>query len=170
MQMMGMMIGFMYAFLFGFILPISLVAMAYRVAGRKREMRNRERLAAIEKGFDFALIEPPRPNRQTSSRAGALVLIAVGIGVAVALGVFVSEPAWAFGLIPGLIGLGLLAHWFTGGKREWERQQALDEERQRAYIDLMRRIGPAGQPASGAERQMGHPVPSSAPNAEGLSA
>jgi Domain of unknown function (DUF6249) len=146
--MMGMMIGYMYALLFGFILPMSVVAIAFRVAGRKREMRNRERLAAIEKGLDFALIEPPRPNRQTSSRAGAIVLIAVGIGVAVALGVFVSEPVWAFGLIPGLIGLGLLAHWFTGGKREWERQQALDEERQRAYIDLMRRIGPAAQPTS----------------------
>ncbi len=148
MQVMGMMIGFMYALLFGFILPMSVVAIAFRVAGRRREMRNRERLAAIEKGLDFALIEPPRPIRQTSSRAGAIVLIAVGIGVAVALGVFVSEPVWAFGLIPGVIGLGLLAHWFTGGKREWERQLALDEERQRAYIDLMRRIGPAAQPPS----------------------
>jgi hypothetical protein len=148
MQMMGMMIGFMYAFLFGFILPISVILVTFRMAGRRREMRSRERLAAIEKGLDLALIEPPRPQRQTSSRAGALVLIAVGIGVSVALGIFVSEPAWAFGLIPGLIGLGLLAHWFTGGKREWERQQALDEERQRAYIDLTRRIGPAAQPSA----------------------
>jgi uncharacterized protein DUF6249 len=147
MQMMGMMLGFMYAFLFGFMLPVAVVLMTFRLASRKREMKNRERMAAIDKGIELALVEAPRSQRQTSSRAGGLVLIAVGIGVSVALGVFVSEPAWAFGLIPGLIGCGLLAHWFTGGKREWERQLALDEELQRAYIDLLRRTEPSAQPA-----------------------
>ena len=141
-------IGFLYATLFGFVLPVLIVALAIRAQGRKRERLSRERLAAIEKGLELPLIEAPRPRQRMSSRAGALLLIGIGIGLSVALGQ--SGAAWSWGLIPGMIGLALLAHWFSGGKRAWERQRALDEELQQAYIDLLRRIAPAAKPAPAA--------------------
>lgn len=106
-------IGFLYATLFGFVLPVLVVALAIRAQGRKRERLSRERLAAIEKGLELPLIEAPRPRQRMSSRTGALLLIGIGIGLSVALGQ--SGAAWAWGLIPGMIGLALLANWLTGG-------------------------------------------------------
>ena len=141
-------IGFLYATLFGFVLPVLVVALAIRAQGRKRERLSRERLAAIEKGVELPLIEGPRQRRRMSSRAGALLLIPIGIGMSFAL--WQSGAAWSWGLIPGLIGLALLAHWLTGGKRAWERRQALDEELQLAYIDLLRRSGPGVKAAASA--------------------
>jgi hypothetical protein len=141
-------IGFLYATLFGFALPVLIVALAIRAQGRKRERLSRERLAAIEKGLELPLIEAPRPRQRMSSRAGALLLIGIGIGLSLAMGQ--SGAAWAWGLIPGMIGLALLANWLSGGKRAWERQRALDEELQLAYIDLLRRIAPAAKPAPAA--------------------
>jgi uncharacterized protein DUF6249 len=141
-------IGFLYATLFGFVLPVLIVALAIRAQGRKRERLSRERLAAIEKGLEVPLIEAPRPRQRMSSHAGALLLIGIGIGLSVALGQ--SGASWTWGLIPGMIGLALLAYWLTGGKRAWERQRALDEELQLAYIDLLRRIAPAAKPAPAA--------------------
>jgi hypothetical protein len=141
-------IGFLYATLFGFVLPVLIVALAIRAQGRKRERLSRERLAAIEKGLELPLIEAPRPRQRMSSRAGALLLIGIGIGLSVVL--WQSGAAWSWGLIPGMIGLALLAQWFSGGKRAWERQRALDEELQLAYIDLLRRIAPAAKPAPAA--------------------
>jgi hypothetical protein len=32
----------------------------------------------------------------------------------------------------------MVVHWFAGGKTEWERQRALDEELQKAYIERLR--------------------------------
>jgi hypothetical protein len=141
-------IGFMYAALFGFVLPVLILVLALRTQSRRRERLSHERLAAIEKGLELPLLEAPRRRQRMSSRAGALFLIPVGVGLSVALGQ--SGATWTWGLIPGLIGVGLLAHWFTGGKRAWERQQALDEEFQLAYIDLLRRSGPAAKPAASA--------------------
>ncbi len=141
-------IGFMYAALFGFVLPVLIVVLAFRAQNRKREGLSRERLAAIEKGLELPLIEAPRRGQRMSARAGALLLIPIGAGLSLALGQ--SGVAWSWGLIPGLIGLALLAHWFTGGKRAWERQRALDEELQLAYIDLLRRSGPAAKPTASA--------------------
>jgi hypothetical protein len=141
-------IGFLYATLFGFVLPVLIVALAIRAQGRKRERLSRERLAAIEKGLELPLIEAPRPRQRMSSRTGALLLIGIGIGLSVVLGQ--SGAAWSWGLIPGMIGLALLANWLGGGKRAWERQRALDEELQLAYIDLLRRIVPAAKPAPAA--------------------
>lgn len=139
-------VGFMYASLFGFVLPVLILALALRTQSRKREKLSQERLAAIEKGMELPLIDAPRRRQRMSSRAGALLLIPIGVGLSVGLGQ--SGADWTWGLIPGLIGLGLLAHWLTGGKRAWERQQALDEELQLAYIDLLRRSGPAAKSAA----------------------
>jgi hypothetical protein len=142
----GDLVGFMYAALFGFVLPVLILVLALKAQNRKRERLSRERLAAIEKGVELPLIESPRQRQRMSSRAGALLLIPIGIGLSVAL--WQSGAAWSWGLIPGLIGLALLAHWLTGGKRVWERQQALDEELHLAYIDLLRRSGPGAKPAA----------------------
>src|SRR5260370_30009729 len=122
-SIVGNLIGFMYAALFGFVLPVLIVSLAFRAQNRQRERLSRERLAAIEKGVELPLIEGPRQRRRMSSRAGALLLIPIGIGMSFAL--WQSGAAWSWGLIPGLIGLALLAHWLTPRKRAWEPPQAL---------------------------------------------
>src|SRR5260370_1217273 len=102
----------------------------------------------MEEGRELRFNGRARQRRRMSSRDGALLLIPIGIGLSMAL--WQSGAAWSWGLIPGLIGLALLAHWLTGGKRAWERRQALDEELQLAYIDLLRRSGPGVKAAASA--------------------
>ncbi|HVT59476.1 MAG TPA: DUF6249 domain-containing protein [Thermoanaerobaculia bacterium] len=129
----------------GCTLSAIILILAFRAGHHKREMLSRERLAAIEKGMEITLLEPSRP-RQANPLAGVFVLIAVGIGISLFLWQVGGGEAWGVGLIPGTVGLGLLAHWLAGGKRDWERQRALDEELRRAYIDRLRGGAPAAEP------------------------
>ena len=75
-----------------------------------------------------------------------MVTTFTGVGLAIFL--------WRFGLggvglLLASIGLGMLLHWFVGGRQEWERQQTLDEELSRAYIERLRVGAAARTPEAG---------------------
>jgi hypothetical protein len=152
---MGEIVGFAYASLFGFVMPLAFFGFAMMTARRKEEMLSRERLAAAERGIPVALLERPRIRTQANPRAGALVMLAVGVGFSFALWQS-GERDWGWGAIPALIGIALLIHWMAGGGDAFRRQQELNEEAQRAYVDLVRRTdlsprrGAAQQAAPGA--------------------
>jgi hypothetical protein len=135
---MGEIVGFAYALLFGFIVPLTFFCIALLTGRRKDEMRSRERLAAAERGIPAALLERPKYRQQMSPLAGALVVLAVGVGFSFALWQS-GEREWGWGAVPALIGMVLLIHWLAGGRDAFQRQQELNEETQRAYIDLLRR-------------------------------
>jgi len=96
-----------------------------RILGQQRlaELERRERIAAIERGFDPAKLPPvsspysyenghgsgSRARRAHGLMIGGLVLLAVGTSMMVLL--FSIEPnkhIWAVGLMPFLTGIGLL--------------------------------------------------------------
>jgi hypothetical protein len=93
------------------ILPIAGMATAYMF----RRLSSRERLEAIEKGVSVPIQTTSPMQRAARARRSGIVLLALGIGLAFSLIV-----AWlvegdkgaligaAFGLIPALIGGGLL--------------------------------------------------------------
>ena len=106
-------------------------------AQKRRELLSRERLAAIEKGLDVPVLDSPSPQRQMSPLQSALLLMAAGSGVsgaAVLQNSLATSSLMGLGIILTFIGIAQLAYWFLGGRAEWERQRALDEELRRAYI------------------------------------
>jgi hypothetical protein len=106
-------------------------------AQKRRELLSRERLAAIEKGLDVPVLEAPSPRARMSPLQSALILLAAGGGLngAAVLQQNLAQPSvMGIGIILIFVGAGQLAYWILGGRTEWERQRALDEELRRAYI------------------------------------
>ena len=122
------------------------VYLTLRQAREERGFLHRERMAAIEKGLDVRLFGVRDPRRRASPLRSAMVVLASGLALSVP--VRDSGPgAWMWGFWLALVGVAMLAHWFAGGKREWERDRSLDEELTRAYADRLR--APAVKTAEG---------------------
>jgi hypothetical protein len=97
------------ALLVGFALPLVLVGMILYYKHRRALLAHETISRLAEKGLPVPpeLLEPPR--RGQASLRGGLVLLALGL----ALGLFFAGwgPGWSIGLIPGAMGLALLAAW-----------------------------------------------------------
>jgi hypothetical protein len=95
--------------LVAFGLPLLLVAIILFYKHRKLRMTHETIARLAEKGLPVPpeLLAPPRASN-SGLRAG-MVLLALGIALAVFLGE-VGAP-WSIGLIPGLMGVGLLIAW-----------------------------------------------------------
>lgn len=120
-----------------FAIPIvaivgGITASVLKTQGEQRliELAQRERIAAIERGLDLSKLPPfpmPAGSHEVSSmymsprqaslhRAqglliGGLVTLAVGVGISLMLyflGGGAEAGAWAVGLVPGFVGVGLL--------------------------------------------------------------
>lgn len=128
----------MFGTIFMLTIPVIAIIGAFAVAiirivaeHRQAELARRERIAAIERGIDPTKLPPlgggnggsngvydrwghhySAPLRRAQGLViGGLVTLAVGIGISVLLwGMGGSDHnAWAVGLIPGLVGVALLA-------------------------------------------------------------
>jgi Domain of unknown function (DUF6249) len=121
------------------LLTAFIVYMVSRTNREKREILSRERLLAIEKGMEVPLLELPPIRSLSSPLRGALVVTGLGVGLAFMFASLPGEghPA-AIGGVLVCIGVARLIHWFAGGRDEWQRQQVLDEELRRAYIERLR--------------------------------
>jgi uncharacterized protein DUF6249 len=116
--------------------------------GRIVENAQRERIAAIQAGIDPSKLPPLPARPTTDAEAGAvaaaysgasiastdyllrrranslliggLVVLCAGIGLSLFLYYIGGEEgnAWAVGLIPGFVGIGLLLSWFVTRPRD----------------------------------------------------
>lgn len=93
--------------LISFSLPLLLVGMILYFKHRKLKMTHDAIARLAERGLPVPpeLLAPPQSTRRPGLRGG-LVLVGLGIALAFFLGQ-VGGP-WSIGLIPGLMGLGLL--------------------------------------------------------------
>lgn len=104
----------MTAMLVSFGLPLVVIAIVLYYKHLRNRMRQETILKLAEKGLPV----PPELLRNPSPRPspkGGLVLLALGI----ALSVFFREMGqpWSIGLIPGLMGVALLAGWAIESRR-----------------------------------------------------
>ena len=99
----------MTAMITGFALPVLLVALILYYKHRKARLAHETIARLVEKGLPVPpeLLDPPR--RGHAGLRGGLVLLALGV----ALSFYFAGwgPGWSIGLIPGLMGLALLASW-----------------------------------------------------------
>jgi hypothetical protein len=99
-----------------FTASVIIVGMSLWVAHRGQVLKNRERLAAIEKGIPLPdLAESHRASRLYEEhhclRRGLLLLF-IGAGLALALNVTAGATSAVWGVFVAFIGLGYLACWF----------------------------------------------------------
>jgi hypothetical protein len=92
-----------------FGLPVALVALILWFKHRKLRMTHETILRLAEKGLPVPaeLVQAP-PNRTAGLRGG---LVLVGLGIALAIFLAEVGAPWSIGLIPGLMGAGLLVAW-----------------------------------------------------------
>jgi hypothetical protein len=99
-----------------------------RRAEREREMLHRERMLALEKGVPLPELAPPDGNGSAMARypnalpnvvlGCGLLLFFLGMGIISALQIVrIPDPeapanAWAFGLIPVMLGFGCLIYYW----------------------------------------------------------
>ena len=112
-------VGIVFTTLFG--APVLIVAVIMIANYLRARSLHRTVQAMVEKGqpVPAALLAPPAVPRPRSDLRRGVILIAIGIGVMTFFGVDEGwhDSAWAFGLIPGLIGVGYLIVWKLEGKR-----------------------------------------------------
>lgn len=110
-----------------FILGTALVvSVAIVMQGRKKDLDHKERLVALEKGLP--LPEPPEKETRpvhAARRAWGLVWAGIGLALTIALATNPESAdvnAWAWGLIPLFIGVGLLIAAVLD-KKEFEKMR-----------------------------------------------
>ena len=98
---------------------VLIVAIVMAVEYRKQVMRNRERLAAIEKGIPLADLSkaPAQPQSQASRFLHrGIMLLFIGVGLAGALYVTAGPTVSVWGGFIAAIGLGNLVCWLISGR------------------------------------------------------
>lgn len=136
----------------GVLVPLGVFAMLVagwyiqtRAAIAHAEALSRERVAAIERGVplpDREREHPKPPERAGHPLKPAFALLAVGI--ALLIGLAPNHRVW--GMVVTASGIAGVSHWLLAGRREWQRQQVLEEEAHRAYVAYLK--AQATSPAS----------------------
>lgn len=95
------------------------------VGGRKKDLEHKERLVAMEKGLPLPEPERDEPKPVHSGRrATGLVMFGIGLAVTIALWATPdAREAWGWGLVPLLIGVGLIIAAILDKKEYDARQQ-----------------------------------------------
>ena len=107
------------------------------VSGRKKDLEHKERLIAMEKGIPLPEPEPEEKKPVHSARrASGLVMFGIGLGVTIGLWTTPdAEDAWGWGLIPLLIGVGLIVASILDKKEYDERVKRKDTSQSRGPAD-----------------------------------
>lgn len=128
----------------GVMVPLGVFAMLVagwyiqtRAAIAQMEATSRERVAAIEKGIPLPEreTEPPTPP-QRAGHPLKPTLATLAVGVALVLGLAPDHRVW--GMVVTAWGIASLCHWLVAGRHDWQRQQVIEEEMHRAYVDYLK--------------------------------
>ncbi len=98
----------------GVAIAIVWIVTSHRQKVQRSEMRHKERMAAIEKGFELPPepVEPEIGKKPGGLRSGLAGLL-VGVVLYAALRAVVDEDVALFGLIPAAIGVANLISYFV---------------------------------------------------------
>ena len=111
-----------------------------RVRMQERDMLNKERMGAMERGINTPLLEAPRPRRTQSSLNTGLTLIAVGIGLGFLAFDGWHDNDWAIGLTVALAGVAKLVYWQLAGKAEWQQHLQQEKVVSEAYLTYLHEL------------------------------
>jgi cadmium resistance protein CadD (predicted permease) len=102
----------------GVAIAIVWIVTSHRHKVQRSEMRHKERMAAIEKGFELPPepVEPEVARKPGGLRSG-LVGLLVGIVLYLALRAVADDDVALFGLIPAAIGLANLISYFVEARK-----------------------------------------------------
>ena len=102
----------------GVAIAIVWIVTSHRQKVQRSEMRHKERMAAIEKGFELPPepVEPETVKKSGGLRSGLAGLL-VGIVLYLALRALADEDVALFGLIPAAVGVASLVSWLVEGRR-----------------------------------------------------
>ncbi len=123
----------------GIVLAIGLQVFS-RLRMQDRELLNKERLSALEKGINMPFTDMPRAPKSGSSLKTGLICVGVGIGISVFFALQHAEEAIGIGVIVALAGVANLLYWHLNGKKEWEHNQNRERvihEAQLNYLNEM---------------------------------
>ena len=140
----------------GVMVPLGVFAMLVagwyiqtRAAIAHVEALSRVRVAAIEKGVQLPEPEPEHPKlpeRAVHPLKPTLAILAVGIALLV--GLAPAHRVW--GMVVTALGSAGVFYWFVAGRNEWQRQQVMEEEVHRAYVDYLKARATTAAPGDGA--------------------
>ena len=111
-----------------------------RIRMQERDMLNKERMSAMERGINTPLLEAPRPRRSHSSLNTGLTLIAVGIGLGFLAFDGWHDNDWAIGLTVALAGVAKLVYWQLAGKAEWQQHLQQEKVVSEAYLTYLHEL------------------------------
>ena len=105
---------------------VAIAITAIVMSGRKKELKHKERIIAMEKGVEL----PPEKKEEKrpeylSNRSAGLVMTFIGIALTIALWTTAGKDGGVWGLIPLGIGIGLLVSSALE-KKEIESKQPLE--------------------------------------------
>jgi hypothetical protein len=141
----------------GVLIPLGVFAMLVagwylqiRAAIAHEEARSRERVAAIEKGVPLPEPKPEHPKPpERSGHPLKPTLATLAVGIALLLGLAPSHRVW--GMVVTALGVAGVCYWFVAGRNEWQRQQVMEDEMHRAYVDYLRAQATSAAPGDGAD-------------------
>jgi hypothetical protein len=114
------------------------------------EALSRERLAAIEKGVPLPEREPEHPKLpERASHPLKPTLATLAVGIALLVGLAPSHRVW--GMVVTALGIAGVCHWLVAGRNEWQRQQIMEEEMHRAYVDYLKALARSAASGDGAD-------------------
>jgi hypothetical protein len=128
----------------GVLVPLGVFAMLVagwyiqtRAAIAHVEALSRERVAAIEKGVPLPepTPEPPKPAEHATHPLKP-TLATLAVGIALLVGLAPSHRVW--GMAVAALGIAGICHWLVAGRSEWQRQQVMEEEMHRAYVEYLK--------------------------------
>jgi len=123
----------------GFVATLAINHFA-RLRMLEREMLNKERLGAMERGINVPLLEAPRQHRPHSALNAGLTMIGVGMGLGVLTFDGWNDQTWGVGLIVGLAGVAKLIYWQLAGRMEWQAHMQQDQVVSEAYLTYLREL------------------------------
>lgn len=106
---------------------------------QEREMLNRERMCALEKGINLPILETPKVASTGSALQGGLVCIAVGLGLSIFF-YMIATKMMAIGVLVMLIGAANLVFWQLAGKKEWEARVQWQQSVGQAYLNYLAQL------------------------------
>ena len=114
------------------------------------EALSRERLAAIEKGVPLPEREPEPPKLpERAAHPLKPTLATLAVGIALLIGLAPNHRVW--GIVVTALGIAGMCYWLVAGRSEWQRQQVMEEEMHRAYVEYLKALATSAASGDGAD-------------------